>query len=171
MFIGNDERVDELANKYNRLLNDAGITTYIDNTDKTPGFKFAEAEVNGIPVRIEIGPKDIENGEVVVVRRNDREKITVKIKDVAKELPKILESIQSDMFKTAKKFLDSHIFKATNVDEMKEIANNNIGFIKAMWCGEEACEDEIKAATGGYGSRCIDEEHEHLADKCVFFSG
>ena len=162
------EGVLDEANKLLNSLKKAGIRAKIDDSEKSPGFKFAEQEMLGIPVRIEIGPKDIEKGECVVVRRNDREKITVKIKDLAKELPKILESIQSDMFKTAKKFLDSHIFKATNMDEMKEIANNNIGFIKAMWCGEEACEDEIKAATGGYGSRCIDEEHEHLADKCVF---
>ena len=122
----------------------------------------------GIPVRIEIGPKDIEKGEVVVVRRNDREKISVKINDLTTELPKILEQIQKAMYDTAKKFLDEHIYTATTIDEMKKIGEENIGFIKAMWCGSEECENEIKAATGGYGSRCIPEKEEHLSDKCVF---
>ena len=162
------EGVLDEANKLLDSLKAAGIRAKIDDSEKSPGYKFAEQEMLGIPVRIEIGPKDIEKGEVVVVRRNDREKITVKIKDLSKKLPKILEDIQSDMFKTAKDFLDSHIYKVTNMDEMVKVCNENIGFVKAMWCGDENCEDEIKYATGGYGSRCIDGTHEHLADTCVF---
>ena len=145
-----------------------GIRTKIDDSEKSPGFKFAEQEMLGIPVRIEIGPKDIENRECIVVRRNDRKKIIVKIKELPKELPNILEDIQKDMYEAAKKFLDEHIYKVTNMDEMIKICNDNIGFVKAMWCGDERCEDEIKAATGGYGSRCIDKDHEQLSNKCIF---
>ena len=121
----------------------------------------------GIPLRIEIGPKDIEAGEVVVVRRNDREKITIKIDELEKKIPEILEEMQKDMYNNAKEFLDNHIYSATSLDEMKEIGDKNIGFIKAMWCGSPECEDEIKAATGGYGSRCMPENQEHISDKCI----
>ena len=162
------EGVLEKANELLSNLKETGIRVKIDDSEKSPGFKFAEQEMLGIPVRIEIGPKDIEKGEVIVVRRNDREKISVKIDDLTTELPKILEQIQKDMYDTAKKFLDEHIYTATTIDEMKKIGEENIGFIKAMWCGSEECENEIKAATGGYGSRCIPEKEEHLSDKCVF---
>lgn len=162
------EGVLEKANELVDLLKKNNIRTKIDDSEKSPGFKFSEQEMLGIPLRIEIGPKDIENNECVVVRRDNREKIVVKLDDLEKEIPVILEKIQKDMFTKAKDFLDSHMFKATTMDEMKEIAENNIGFIKTMWCGEESCEDEIKAATGGFGSRCIDENHEHLSDKCIF---
>ena len=83
-------------------------------------------------------------------------------------MPKILEDIQQDMYDTAKKFLESHIYEATTMDEMVDLANNKIGWIKAMWCGDENCEDEIKYRTGGCGSRCIPPEQEHLDDKCIF---
>jgi len=159
--------LDEAYKLLNKLKN-LGIRAKIDDSEKSPGYKFAEQEMLGIPIRIELGPKDIENGECVVVRRNDREKITVKLKDLEKEIPIILDNIQKNMFNTAKKFLDKHIYKVKTIDEMIEICNKNIGFVKAMWCGSEKCEDEIKYATGGYGSRCIDKDHEHIDDKCIF---
>ena len=162
------EGVLDEANKILDGLKSIGIRAKIDDSEKSPGFKFSEQEMLGIPVRIEIGPKDIEKGEVVVVRRNDREKIVVKIKDLNKELPKILEDIQKDMFDSAKKFLDAHIYEAKNIDEMKKIGEEKIGFIKAMWCGSPECEDEIKSATGGYGSRCLADDEEAISDKCVF---
>ena len=162
------EGVLEEANKLLEALKKAGIRAKLDDSEKSPGFKFSEQEMLGIPTRIEIGPKDIEKGEVVVVRRNDHKKITVKIKDLAKKMPKILEDIQKDMLKTATKFLESHIYEATDMDKMIDLANNKIGFIKAMWCGDENCEDEIKYRTGGCGSRCIPAEQEHLSDKCIF---
>ena len=162
------EGVLEKANELKEELTKAGIRVKLDDTDRTPGYKFAEQEMLGIPTRIEIGPKDIEKGEVVVVRRNDRKKITVKIKDLAKKMPKILEDIQKDMYDAAKKFLDTHVYEATTIDEMVDLANNKTGWIKAMWCGDENCEDEIKYRTGGCGSRCIPSEQKHLSDKCVF---
>ena len=139
----------------------------VDDSDKSPGWKFSEQEVRGIPTRIEIGPKDIENGQVVVVRRDTREKIVVSLDELTTKLAEVLETMQNDMFERAKAFLDSHINEATTMDEMNEKFNENLGFIKAMWCGDEACEDEIKAQTGGVTSRCIPMEEEHLSDVCV----
>ena len=121
----------------------------------------------GIPTRIEIGPKDIENGQVVVVRRDTREKIVVSIDEIATKLGEILETIQKDLYTKAKAFLDDHISTATTIEEMKDAVQNKKGFVKAMWCGEEACEDEIKAQAGGVTSRCIPMKEEHLSDVCV----
>ena len=139
----------------------------VDDSDKSPGWKFSEQEVRGIPTRIEIGPKDIENGQVVVVRRDTREKIVVAMDELTEKLSEILETIQKDMFERAKAFLDSHIHTAANMDEMVKVAQEEIGFIKAMWCGDDACEEEIKAQTGGVTSRCIPEEQEQISDVCV----
>ena len=161
------EGVLEKANELLSRLKSIDIRAKIDDSEKSPGFKFSDQEMLGIPLRIEIGPKDIEAGEIVVVRRNDREKITVKIEDLENEIPKILEKMQEDMYNNAKEFLDNHIYKATTLEEMKKIGENNIGFIKAMWCGDPECEDEIKSYTGGYGSRCMPENQEHISDKCI----
>lgn len=158
------EKARELLNK----LQDNGIRCEIDETDKMPGWKFCEQEMLGIPVRIEIGPKDIEKGQVVVARRDNFEKITVKIDELEIELPKILEDIQKNMYNKAKEFMDSHIDSATTLDEMVKKFNEKQGFIKAMWCGDENCEDGIKEATGGAGSRCIPFDEEHLADNCIY---
>ncbi len=162
------EGVLDKANELLDLLKKNGIRARIDDSEKSPGFKFAEQEMLGIPVRIEIGPKDIENGEVIVVRRNDREKITVKIDELTKTLPTIFEDIQKDMYNTAKNFLDNHIYEAETMEEMKKIAKENIGFIKAKWCGRFECEDYIKYETEGYGSRCISQDDEKtISGKCI----
>ena len=161
------EGVLEEANKLLETLRKIGIRAKLDDSDKSPGFKFAEQEMLGIPLRIEIGPKDIKAGEVVAVRRNDREKTSIKIKDLEKEIPELLNKVQTDMYNNAKEFLNNHIYEAKTMDEMKEIGKHKIGFIKAMWCGDEACEDEIKAQTEGYGSRCMPEEQEQITDTCI----
>jgi len=161
------EGVLDKANELLNRLNNIGIRTKIDDTDKTPGFKFAEQEMLGIPIRIEIGPKDIENEQLVVVKRNNREKITIKINELETKIPEILEEVQKEMYNSAKEFLDNHIYEATTMDEMKEIGENNIGLIKAMWCGDADCEENIKAQSGGFGSRCIPENQEQLSEKCV----
>ena len=144
-----------------------GLRADIDESEKSPGWKFSEQEMVGIPTRIEIGPKDIENGQVVVVRRDTREKIVVAMDELTEKLSEILETIQKDMFERAKAFLDSHIHTVANMDEMVKVAQEEIGFIKAMWCGDDACEEEIKAQTGGVTSRCIPEEQEQISDVCV----
>jgi len=163
------EGVLETANNLLQKLKEKNIRVKIDDSEKTPGFKFSEQEMLGIPTRIEIGPKDIENNQAVVVRRDNGEKISVNLDEIETKLPEILEQIQKDMFKKAKDFLDSHIFEANTMEEMKEIANNNIGFIKANWCGSEDCEDNIKAETGGFGSRCMPEdEQKNVSGKCIY---
>ena len=161
------EGVLDKANELLDALNKAGYRAKIDDSEKSPGWKFSEQEMPGIPTRIEIGPKDIENGQVVVVRRDTREKIVVAIDEITTKLGEILETIQADLYAKAKAFLDDHISSAVTMDEMKDAVSEKKGFVKAMWCGDEACEDEIKAQTGGVTSRCIPMEEEHLSDVCV----
>lgn len=161
------EGVLDKARELLDTLRAAGYAAKIDDSDKAPGWKFSEQEIQGIPTRIEIGPKDIEQGQVVVVRRDTREKTVVAIGEITEKLGEILETMQKDMFERAKAFLDSHIDSAVTMEEMNSKFNESRGFIKAMWCGEEACEDEIKAQTGGASSRCIPDEEEHLSDVCI----
>lgn len=112
------------------------------------------------------GPKDIEAGQAVVVRRDTREKITVAIDELAAELPKILNSMQKDMLERARKHRDAHTYVAHNMEELKDIADNKPGFIKAMWCGERECEDKLKE-DAGITSRCMPFEQETISDVCV----
>ena len=162
------EGVLEEAKKIQDILKSIDIRTKMDDSEKSPGFKFSEQEMLGIPIRIEIGPKDIEKEEVIVVTRNKREKITVKIKDLKKKIPKILEKIQQEMYESAQSFLENHIEEATTLEEMKKISKNKTGFIKAMWCGKKECEEGIKAITEGYGSRCIPKEQSFLSNNCIY---
>jgi len=167
--IGNNEKLDELANKYMEELNNNNISAYIDNTDRTPGYKFAEAETNGIPVRIEIGLRDLENNVITLVRRDTREKITKDINvNIVNEVNNLMEDIQTNLYNTALKRRNEKTYYAKNMDEMKEIMDNNPGFIKAMWCGDSSCEEKIKEIKGTK-SRCIpfDNEQEKVSDKCV----
>ncbi|MBQ6841097.1 MAG: proline--tRNA ligase [Bacilli bacterium] len=161
---------EDVANASEKLLNDLkqiGIRVQIDLTDKTPGFKFSNQELLGIPVRVEVGPRDLENGVVTIVRRDTREKITVALDEVTSKLPEILETMQKDMYNRAKAFLDDHVTTATSMEEMIQKFEEKTGFVKAMWCGDENCEDEIKAQTAGATSRCIPFDEEHLSDVCV----
>ena len=162
------EGVLEKANELVDTLKAAGYRVDIDDTEKTPGWKFSEQEMQGIPLRIEIGPKDIEKNQVVVVRRDTREKMVFSIDEVADKLFDVLETIQKDMYDRAKAFLDKHIDEAVTMDEMVEKFKENRGFIKAMWCGEEEREGEIKYATGGASTRCLIEDEEPISDKCIF---
>lgn len=154
------------ANEIYETLKSHGIRTDIDTSDKTPGYKFSECEMKGIPLRLEIGPKDIEKGTCILVRRDTGEKIEVKTSELEKEIKDILEKIQKNMFDDAKKFLDSHIDTALTKDELVSKMNNKKGFIKAMHCGCEECEVAFKDETG-ISSRCIPMEQEQLSDKCV----
>ena len=162
------EGVLDRAHELLAELKKAGYRVKIDASDKSPGWKFSEQEILGIPTRIEIGPKDIENNQVVVVRRDNREKIVVSLDDIATQLRVILETIQSDMYNKAKAFLDSHIYEATTLEEMVEKFKSDRGLIKACWCGDEACEDEVKYATGGAATRCLIEDEEMISDKCIY---
>lgn len=148
-----------------RLLK-KGFRVKVDDTDKSPGWKFSECEMRGVPFRIEIGPKDIENNKCIFVRRDTREKIEVALDDIEAKAAELLETIQNDMYEAAKAHLESHIYTAVSWDEFCDTINTKPGFVKAMWCGEQACEDRIKeelAAT----SRCMPFEQEQISDKCI----
>ena len=164
--IGNDDEVNNLCEKIATDLNSNGIVTYIDKTDKSPGFKFAEAEVNGIPVRIEIGSRDLKENKITFARRDTREKMVVESNiDYVKYTKELLDTIQKDMYNRALKRRDDLTFTATNMSEMEEILNKQPGFIKADWCGNEECENKIKEIRG-CKSRCITED-SLITGKCV----
>ena len=160
-------KVDDITNKINKELNDNNLVSYIDDSEKSPGFKFAEAEVNGIPVRIEIGERDLEKGIVTVARRDTREKIDIKLEELnAEYINNLLETIQKDMYNRALDRQNKLTYEAHNLEDMKDILEKQPGFIHAMWCGDEECENKIKEIKG-CKSRCIVEDGEKIDDKCV----
>ncbi len=160
------EGVLDKANELLDTLKKAGVRVDIDDTDKTPGFKFSEQEMRGVPMRIEIGPKDIENGKCVVVRRDNGEKIDVALSDIESKVKELLVTIQKDMFEAAKAHRDAHTYVAVTMDEFEKAFTEKSGFVKAMWCGDRACEDEIKDKLA-VTSRCMPWEQEKLSDVCV----
>ena len=165
--IGKDEKVNELCEKYKQELSENNVDCYIDDSEKSPGFKFAEAEVNGIPIRIEVGARDLEKNKITFVRRDTREKIEKEADiDIVEYTKELLETIQKDMFNRAKERQDKLTFEAHNLEDMEKILNTQPGFIHAMWCGDEACENRIKEIKG-CKSRCIVEDGEKIDDKCV----
>lgn len=164
--IGNNEEVINLSNKINKELLENNITSYIDNSEKSPGFKFAEAEVNGIPVRIEIGARDLEQNKITFARRDTREKKTEdKDINVVEYVKNLLETIQKDMYEKAVERRDKLTFEAHNLQDMENILNKQPGFIHAMWCGDVECEKKIKEIRG-CKSRCIVDE-KPIDTKCV----
>ncbi len=160
----NKEGVLDKANELKEKLSVYRVK--VDASDKSPGWKFSEQEMRGIPIRIEIGPKDIEANQAVIVRRDTREKLIVSLDDIAAKAGEILETMQKDMLEKARNHRDTHIYTAVNMEELQTLAAEKPGFIKAMWCQEEACENEIKEKAG-LSSRCMPFEQEHLADTCV----
>ena len=139
----------------------------IDDSDKNPGFKFAEQEMRGIPLRVEVGPKDIEAGQAVVVRRDTREKMVVPFDQLEKTIDGLLVTIQKDMYERAKNHREENTHIAKNWDEFTDILQKKQGFIKAMWCGDETCENAIKEETGAT-TRCMPFEQENLSETCVY---
>lgn len=137
-----------------------------DRDEYTPGWKFNEWEMKGVPVRLEIGPRDLAQNQVLLVRRDTGEKIQVKESDLVNYLNKLLEDIQANMFKQAKKFMADNTSIAMNFEELKEILSNKKGFVKAMWCGNGECEKRVKEETGAT-LRCIPFEQEEISDKCA----
>lgn len=138
----------------------------VDDSDKMPGWKFSEHEMRGIPLRLEVGPKDIEKNQVVLVKRENREKLFVSMDELETKIPEILEDIQQSLYNKALNMRNAKIFTATSMEEMEQILNDTPGFVKAMWCEDGECEKAIKekmAAT----ARCIPFEQEKISDKCV----
>jgi prolyl-tRNA synthetase len=139
----------------------------LDDTEKSPGWKFAEQEMRGIPLRIELGPKDIENGTCVIVRRDNGEKIESTIEEAPQKVADLLPTIQKDMFERAKAHRDAHIHDAHDYEELKKVATEETGFIRGMWCGDQACEDKIKEELS-VTSRCMPfHDKEAIASTCV----
>lgn len=165
------EGVLEKANEILSKLKDAGIRADIDDTDNSPGWKYSQAEMKGIPIRIEIGPKDIENGACVMVTRHNREKTAVSLENSFETLVETakqkLNEVRDGMYALALENREKKTYTCRSLDEInKTLEQNGDGFVKAMWCGDEACEDKVKEVTG-VGSRCIPFEQEQIDDKCV----
>ena len=160
------EGVLEKAEELRSELKEAGFKVKVDDSDKSPGWKFSEQEMKGIPVRIEIGPKDIEANQAVIVRRDTREKIVVVLPELAEKVGEVLTTMQSDMLERARKHRDSHTYDATTYEEFVKTINEKPGFVRAMWCGDQACEDKIKEDTTAT-SRCMPFKQDHIADTCV----
>ena len=158
---GVTEKATEL---YERLKNTCRAK--IDLSDNTPGWKFAEYEMKGVPVRIEIGPRDIENNCCVAVRRDNGEKTVISLDNLEEEVAKLLDSVTKGLYDKAYASRESMTNVALDLDSMVETADTKPGFIKAMWCGDRACEEQLKEKAG-VSSRCMPFEQESLTDKCV----
>lgn len=155
------EKANELKEKIAKIAR-----VKLDDKDKMPGWKFAEYEMKGVPVRLEIGPKDIENNQCVLVRRDTLEKTVVSLDNLEESVKELLLNIQINMLEKARKNRDEHTYVAKNIEELKGVVENTPGFVKAMWCGDRACEDKIKEETGAT-SRCIPFEQEKHSEECV----
>lgn len=163
--IGNKEEVHQKLKEIAEILEANRISTTIDTSDKTPGYKFAESEVKGYPIRIELGPRDYENQKVLLVRRDTLEKIEVSFFDVVEKVKVLLKDIQNNLYTRALKRRNTMLYEASSWNDFKEIASTKAGFIKINWCGEETCEEKIKEETG-LKSRCI-LEGEEADGSCV----
>ena len=155
------EKAQELTDRLSKFCR-----VKIDTSDNSPGWKFAEYEMKGVPLRLEIGPKDIEKNQCVLVRRDNREKYFVSLDDLETEVPKLLDTVQDGLFQAALARRANMTYTAKTLEELKDIADNKPGFIKAMWCGSRECEEKLKEYAG-VSSRCIPFEQEHIADTCV----
>ena len=165
--IGDSDKVNTKIDEIVDALKAKEISYMVDDSEKSPGFKFAEAEVNGIPVRIEVGERDLNTNKIVLARRDTREKITCEAdSDIASTVSDLLDTIQKDMYQRALERRERLTFEAHNIDDVRKIMDTQPGFIKAMWCGDEACELKMKEIKGTK-SRCILEDEKKIDDKCV----
>ncbi len=138
----------------------------IDISDNSPGWKFAQYEMKGVPLRLEIGPKDIEQNQCVIVRRDNREKTFVSLDELESKIPELLQAVHDGLYEKALQNRENRTWAALNLDELIQIANEKSGFIKAMWCGDAECEAKLKEVAG-VSSRCMPFAQEHLCDTCV----
>lgn len=147
-------------------LRKAGFRVKMDDSDQSAGWKFAEHEMKGVPLRLELGPKDMEKNQCVLVRRDSGEKSFVSLDGIEETVAKMLDAIHDGLYAKAKKNLEENTFAAQTIEEAKAIQEEKGGFIKTMWCGDEACEEKMKEEAG-MSSRCIPFEQEHLSDVCA----
>ena len=164
--IGNDILTSSEIEIIKSKLSENNITFKVDDSDKTPGFKFAESEVNGTPIRIEIGKRDLENKKVTLVRRDTREKISVDINEVIDKVKFLLTDIQDNLYNKALERMNALTFEASTMSEMESIIKEHPGFIKADWCGRSECEVKLKDKTS-IKSRCILENEKLITGKCA----
>lgn len=155
------EKANEIKDRISKVFR-----VKMDTSDKMPGWKFSEYEMKGVPIRLEIGPKDIQKNQVVLVRRDNREKYFVPMDQIENKITELLEDIHNSLYNKAKDIREQKTYKVSSMEELKETADTKPGFIKAMWCGGRECEDKIKEIAGTT-SRCIPFEQEHISDKCV----
>ncbi|MBR7038728.1 MAG: proline--tRNA ligase [Oscillospiraceae bacterium] len=161
------EGVLEKATALYEQLKAAGIRVKLDDSDNSPGWKFAEYEMKGVPVRVEIGPRDIAANQCVIATRHDGEKENVSLDSFVESVQQKLQAVHDGLFQAALENRERRTYQCTTIDEIRQtLADKGDGFIEAMWCGDEACEDEVKAQTG-VGSRCIPFAQKTLSDKCV----
>ena len=147
-------------------LKKAGIRVRVDDSDQSPGWKFAQYEMKGVPLRLEIGPKDMEKDQCVLVRRTDREKIFTSLEELEQAVARELECVREQMYQKALERRESMTYTAKTLEELKTIAAEKPGFIKAMWCGDAACEERLKEEAG-VSSRCMPFQQEQVGDTCV----
>lgn len=155
------EKAEEIRERLSKVCR-----VKVDASDKSPGWKYAEQEMKGIPLRLEIGPRDIENNQCVVVTRTGREKSFLSLDELEAKIPEMLDKIQNNLYEKALAHRDAHVFEAKNIEEFEKQLKENPGFINAMWCGDVECENEIKERTGAT-SRCMPFEQKHISDTCV----
>ena len=144
----------------------AGVRAKIDVSDNSLGWKCAEYEMKGVPLRLEMGPRDMENGQCVLVRRDNGEKTVISVDELEAKVAELLQAVHDGLYEKAKKNLEEHIYEAHSLAEAKELQEKNGGFIKTMWCGDEACEIKMKEEAG-MSSRCMPFAQEHLGDTCA----
>ncbi|MCD7890616.1 MAG: proline--tRNA ligase [Ruminococcus sp.] len=161
------EGVLDKANELKAHLEAAGIRVKLDDSENSPGWKFAQYEMKGVPVRVEIGPKDMEADQCVIVTRHNGKKTIVPLDKLEETTAEKLQEVHDGLYKKALENRENRTYSCTSTDEIiKVLEEKGDGFVKAMWCGDEACEDMVKEKTG-VGSRCIPFEQEHISDTCV----
>ena len=161
------EGVLEKANAVKEELLAAGLRVKLDDSDYSTGWKYSQYEMKGVPLRLELGPRDIESNSCVLVSRVTREKTVVSLENLAEAVKKALQIVHEELYNRVLENTKARTYEARSFAEFLDIAANRSGYIKAMWCGDTACEDKIKDETGGVKSRCIPFEEDHLADTCV----
>ena len=157
---GVTEKAEELAKRLSKFCR-----VKLDNSDNSPGWKFSQWEMKGVPLRLEIGPKDIEKNQCVLVRRDNREKTFVSLDELETAIPAQLDALAQSLYARALENREMRTWAATTMDEVKDLAEANNGYIKTMWCGDVACEEKMKEEAG-LSSRCMPFEQEHLSDVC-----
>ena len=160
------EGVLEKANELRELLSEK-FRVKLDDSDNSTGWKYSQYEMKGVPLRLEIGPRDIENNSCVLVSRVSRQKTFVSLDNIVEEIEKALEAVHNELYERALNNLAEKTSVATTKEEFLDVAENRPGFIKAMWCGDVECEEALKEETGGVKSRCIPFVEEKLGDVCV----